>query len=121
MWIVKAYFGEHACLEYSQATNRNHRQATSRVIRDAIKEKYDGIARVYKPREIKFDFKLKYGVDIFYGKAWQAREHALNSIRGRAEESFLRLPLYFAMLESKIWKQLRELLLMMNNVLNIVS
>ena len=101
LWIVKTYFREHACLQYSQAMNGNHRQATSRVIGDAIKEKYDGIARVYKPREIKFDFKLKYGVDISYDKAWRAREHALNSVRGTAEESFSRLPLYFAMLESK--------------------
>ena len=44
LWMVKAYFGEHACLQYSQAANGNHRQATSRVIGDAIKEKYDGIA-----------------------------------------------------------------------------
>ena len=55
--MVKAYFGEHACLQYSQATNKNHRQTTNRVIGDAIKEKYDEIARVYKPREIKFGFK----------------------------------------------------------------
>ena len=99
--MVKAYFGEHACLQYSQPANGNHRQATSRVIGDAIEEKYDEIARVYKPREIKFDFKLKYGVDISYDKAWRAREHVLNSIRGTAEESFSRLPLYFAMLDSK--------------------
>ena len=73
--IVKAYFGEHACLQYSQATNGNHRQATSRVIGNGIKEKYDRIARVYKPREIKFDFKLKYGVNISYDKAWQKNIH----------------------------------------------
>ena len=29
LWIVKAYFREHACFQYSQAMNGNHRQATS--------------------------------------------------------------------------------------------
>ena len=36
---------------------------------DAIKEKYDGIARVYKRHEIKFNFILKYGVNLSYDKA----------------------------------------------------
>ena len=56
--------------------------------------------KIYKPNEIKHDIKLKYGVDISYDKAWRAREHALNSIRGTAEQSFSQLPSYFAMLEA---------------------
>ena len=34
-------------------------------------------------------------------KAWRTIEHVLNSIKGAAEESFLRLSFYFTILESK--------------------
>ena len=88
-------------MKFAQATHGNHRQASSRILGEVIKDKYDGIARVYKPREIKHDIKLNYGVEISYDKAWRAREHALNSIRGTAEQSFSQLPSYFAMLEAK--------------------
>ena len=100
LFIVRKHEHEHECLKYSQIGNGTHKQATSRVLGDTIKDKYNGIARVYKPKEIRFDMKLKYGVDISYDKTWRAREHALNSIRGTAEESFSRLPSYFSMLEA---------------------
>ena len=43
LWILKTYFGEHACLQYSQAANGNHRQATSRVIGNVIKKNIMGL------------------------------------------------------------------------------
>ncbi|XP_038680939.1 uncharacterized protein LOC119981869 [Tripterygium wilfordii] len=45
------------------------------------------------------DMRREYGVNITYDKAWRARECALDSLRGSAEESFAYLPHYCAVLE----------------------
>ena len=50
-----------------------HRQASSKLVGDEIKEKYDGIARQYRPKEIVFDIDKQHGVRITYTKAWRAK------------------------------------------------
>ena len=47
------------------------------------------------------DMRKDMGVSISYVKAWRAREHALELVRGSPEESYAILPSYCAMLEAK--------------------
>ncbi|XP_020413017.1 uncharacterized protein LOC109947442 [Prunus persica] len=47
------------------------------------------------------DMRKDMGVSISDVKTWRAREHALELVRGSAEESYMRLPSYCAMLEAK--------------------
>ena len=98
--MVKIYDNTHVC-SLIHDENEDHKQASSQVIGNVIKSKYDGIARIYKPKEIVHDFRVQYAVTISYDKAWRAREFALQSVRGTAEESFKLLPSYFAMLEAR--------------------
>ena len=97
-FFVRVFKNVHEC---SQVMNLHpgHRQASCRLVGDEIKQKYDGIARQYRPKEIALDFQNQYGVRISYEKAWRARESALNSLRGTPEESFRLLPLWCSMLE----------------------
>ncbi|XP_070675801.1 uncharacterized protein [Malus domestica] len=41
------------------------------------------------------------GVSISYVKAWRAKEHAMELVKGSPEESYTVLPSYFAVLEAK--------------------
>ncbi|KAI5312927.1 hypothetical protein L3X38_042101 [Prunus dulcis] len=76
-------------------------QASSYLIGQCIKSKYEGVSRVLRPHDIMEDMRKDMGVSISYVKAWRAREHALELVRGSAEESHMRLPSYCAMLEAK--------------------
>ena len=96
---IKKYIEGHTCS--SDVLQKEHRQASSWLIGQCIKSKFEEADRVYRPNEIKQDMKLEFGINISYDKAWRARESALNSIRGSHEGSYATLPLYCAMLEMK--------------------
>ncbi|CAB4286245.1 unnamed protein product [Prunus armeniaca] len=66
-----------------------------------IKSNYEGVSRVHGPHDIIEDMRKDMGVLISYMKAWRAREHALELVRGSPNESYMRLPSYCAMLEAK--------------------
>ncbi|KAI5343776.1 hypothetical protein L3X38_011652 [Prunus dulcis] len=76
-------------------------KASSYLIGQCIKSKYEGVSRVHRPHDIVEDMRKDMGVSISYVKAWRAREHALELVRGLAKESYMRLPSYCAMLEAK--------------------
>lgn len=96
---VRKYYPVHNCsLDISQ---RNHRQASSKLISKFIQSKCDGVARSYKPGSIREDILKQFGVNISYDKAWRAREYALHSVKGSLEESFSLLSAYCEMLEKK--------------------
>ena len=99
LFRIKEVDLKHTCKYKNKRVDGDNRQANSRTIGQVIRSKYDGIARVYKPREIMHDINMRYGIKISYDKAWRARECALRSVRGSAEDSFALLPSYFAMLE----------------------
>ena len=52
----------------------------------------------YNPRDIQRDLKQNYGVTINYQKAWRSKEKALESIRGKASESYGMIPSFMYML-----------------------
>ncbi|XP_038686652.1 protein FAR1-RELATED SEQUENCE 6-like [Tripterygium wilfordii] len=79
--------------------NRSHMQASGKVIGECIKSKYNGVGRIYRPKDIIQDVRQEFGVNISYDKAWRAREAALESVRGTPEDSFSYLPHYCAELE----------------------
>ncbi|CAL9025821.1 unnamed protein product, partial [Prunus brigantina] len=97
--MVKKYFTKHSCS--LDAIHRHHRQTSSSLIGQFIKSKYDGVSRVHRPHDIMEDMRKDMGVSISYVKAWRAREHALELVRGSPEESYAILPSYCAMLEAK--------------------
>ncbi|XP_070662299.1 uncharacterized protein [Malus domestica] len=96
---VRKFETNHSCS--LDVVQHDHRQESSSVVGQFIKSKYEGASRVYRPKDIIEDMRAQVGVNMSYEKAWRAREHAFDMIRGSPEESFAALPAYCAMLESK--------------------
>nr|XP_028964814.1 PKS-NRPS hybrid synthetase CHGG_01239-like [Malus domestica] len=96
---VRKYVTMHSCS--LDVINRHHRQVSSSLIGQCIKSKYEGVSRVHRPRDIIEDMLKDMGVSISYVKAWRAKEHAMELVRGSSEESYALLPSYFAVLEAK--------------------
>ncbi|XP_038888366.1 uncharacterized protein LOC120078210 [Benincasa hispida] len=89
---ITKYMRSHTCS--IGILNHDHKQATTTVVGELIKDKFTGIGRVYKPRHIIEDMKKEYGVNISYDKAWRARETAYALARGTPEESCIVLHTY---------------------------
>ncbi|CAL2244556.1 unnamed protein product [Prunus armeniaca] len=79
--------------------NDNHRQATASLVATSLKRKLKDCRTIYRPSDIMRDVKQNFGFTIHYSKAWKARELALMSIRGLAEEAYYILPAYCYELE----------------------
>ncbi|XP_034217974.1 uncharacterized protein LOC117629560 [Prunus dulcis] len=76
-----------------------HRQATTALVASSLKRKLKDCRTIYTPSDIMRDVKHNFGCTIHYSKAWKARELALLSIRGSAEEAYYILPAYCYELE----------------------
>nr|XP_028949183.1 uncharacterized protein LOC103401792 [Malus domestica] len=76
-------------------------RATKLQVSEFFESKNEGASRVYRPKDIIEDMRAQVGVNMSYEKAWRAREHAFDMIRGSPEESFAALHAYCTMLESK--------------------
>ncbi|XP_020415435.1 uncharacterized protein LOC109947963 [Prunus persica] len=76
-----------------------HRQATAALVATSLKSKLKDCRTIYTPSDIMKDVKHNFGCTIHYSKAWKARELALLSIRGSAEEAYYILPAYCYELE----------------------
>ncbi|KAL6179238.1 hypothetical protein ACLB2K_050754 [Fragaria x ananassa] len=97
---VRKFHNEHSCS--LDIMHRDHRQASSSLIGQFVKSKFEGgTSRIYRPRDIIDDACVQLGVNMGYNKAWRAREAALEIARGSPEGSFAILPAYCAMLERK--------------------
>ncbi|KAI5343183.1 hypothetical protein L3X38_011059 [Prunus dulcis] len=74
--------------------NDNHRQATAALVATSFKRKFKDSQTIYTPSDIMRYVKHNFGLTIHYSKAWKAREVALLSIGGSAEEAYYILPAY---------------------------
>ncbi|XP_021833424.1 uncharacterized protein LOC110773230 [Prunus avium] len=77
----------------------NHLQATAALVATSFKRTFKDSRTIYTTSDIMRDVKHKFGFSIHYSKAWKARELALLSIRGSAEETYYILAAYCYELE----------------------
>ncbi|KAL5580559.1 hypothetical protein UlMin_013001 [Ulmus minor] len=95
-WMVTKFVKEHICVvDYKR---EGHRQATSWVIGDCLKNRYIASSRTFKPKDIIDDVRERFGVQITYNKAWRAREVAYDTLRGTPEVSYTFLPSFLHVL-----------------------
>ena len=59
LFRIKQVDLKHTCKYNNKGVDGDNRQANSRTIGQVIRSKYDGIARVYKPREIMHDINVR--------------------------------------------------------------
>nr|XP_009789890.1 PREDICTED: uncharacterized protein LOC104237433 [Nicotiana sylvestris] len=67
------------------------RQASSSLIGGMIRPKLTNHKRKYIPKDIIDDVKTDLGVDVSYMLAWQAKEKAMNFLRGELADSYNKL------------------------------
>lgn len=79
----------------------SHRQASSRLIGQLIKDKLKDASRIYTPRNIRDDIQNDYGVCLPYIKSWHSKKEVLKIVCGDPLQLFKELPLYFHVLEEK--------------------
>ncbi|KAL6537644.1 hypothetical protein OROHE_012271 [Orobanche hederae] len=60
----------------------SHKQATSEIVSECIKNRFTNLRRIYTPTDIVDDMMEEYNLSISYQKAWRSREKALTKVRG---------------------------------------
>ncbi|XP_073275502.1 uncharacterized protein [Primulina huaijiensis] len=94
---VRKYTFKHTCsLDFR---HNGHRQASSWAIGQHIKSRLQDLNQSYKPSTIIGDIRREFGINLSYRKAWKAKEHALELIRGSPEDSYGNLASYCYILE----------------------
>ncbi|KAL5582870.1 hypothetical protein UlMin_015312 [Ulmus minor] len=89
-WMVTKFVKEHSyAVDYKREV---HRQATSWVIGDCLKNRYIAPSLTFKPKDIVDDVRERFGVQISYNKARRAHEAAYDTLQGTPEESYSILP-----------------------------
>ena len=91
-WLVRRIEQTHTCM--SDQLSDGHRQASSQLIGELIKDKFADCSRIYTPKNIQADIQSEYGVLLSYSKAWRAKEAALTLLSGDPAASYNLLPLY---------------------------
>ncbi|XP_038896605.1 uncharacterized protein LOC120084863 [Benincasa hispida] len=98
LWMLRKYISDHNCL--MNTTQSCHRQASSSVIGDYLKEDFRFISTDHSlPRDIVYKARTKLGVNISYQKAWRVKEHILRSLNGDAAKSYSLIPQFFQRLK----------------------
>ncbi|XP_022154346.1 uncharacterized protein LOC111021631 [Momordica charantia] len=93
-WIFCISKYVHAHTYTIDTVNHDHKQASSWVVANLIKDRVPGTGRIYKIKHIKEDVRKEFGVTISYDKAHRARELAYAIVRGRQEDSYMHLHAY---------------------------
>lgn len=78
-FLIRKFHNSHTCL--TEKFHRNHHQASSWVVGQLIKSKFEEGASDYRPNDIIKDVEKQLGVTISYDKAWRAREIALRCLK----------------------------------------
>lgn len=98
--MLRKYIFYHDC--YMNSMQSSHRQASSSVIRDCLKEDFRFRSTNHSlPRDIIYKANTKPGVNISYQKTWRAKEHILKSLYVDVAESYSLIP--------KFLKKLKEI------------
>ncbi|XP_048599674.1 uncharacterized protein LOC125579845 [Brassica napus] len=96
-FIIKKYEPDHSC----SPSSRNHsvRTASSKTVGTLIKHKYETVKEGLKPNDIIQFMRNDHGVEISYSLAWEAREYAVNVVRGIPEKGYEKIPKYLHMMK----------------------
>ncbi|XP_018460226.1 uncharacterized protein LOC108831162 [Raphanus sativus] len=96
-FIIKKYVPDHTCAPSSR--NHSVRTASSKTVGTLIMHKYESVKEGPKPNDIIQLMRNDHGVEISYPLAWEAREYAVNVVRGIPEEVYGKIPKYLHMMK----------------------
>ncbi|CAH9128404.1 unnamed protein product, partial [Cuscuta epithymum] len=91
MFQIRRFDPVHVCsIDFRQG---KHRQATSSVIAKLVAHKFlDASTVPYKPKQIRADMSMEYGISMSYKKSWKARKQAMEMQFGSDADSYQMLP-----------------------------
>ncbi|KAG7034463.1 hypothetical protein SDJN02_04192, partial [Cucurbita argyrosperma subsp. argyrosperma] len=78
-FLIRKFHIVHTCL--TEKVHCNHHQASSWVVGQLIKSKFEEGASDYRPNDIIKDVEEQLGVTISYDKAWRTREIAFRYLK----------------------------------------
>ncbi|KAL6580983.1 hypothetical protein OROMI_006906 [Orobanche minor] len=96
MFKVRKMIDVHTCS--SNILMGNHRQASSELVSECIKDRFMNLKKVYTPLDIVEDMMKDYQIYISYQKAWRSKERALAKLRGNPHDYSL-IPSWLYMVE----------------------
>ena len=91
-FIIRKYVAEHSCAP--SARNKFVRTASAKTIGNLIMHKYDGVKAGPKCNDIIELMRGEHGIEVSKTLAWDAREYAINTMRGIPETSYAKIPKY---------------------------
>ncbi|XP_013639420.1 PREDICTED: uncharacterized protein LOC106344623 [Brassica oleracea var. oleracea] len=94
--IIKKYVGEHTCAPSSKT--KAGKTASAKTIGSLIMHRYEGVKEAPKCNDIIQIMRMDHGCEITKSLAWDAREYAVNAVRGIPERSYGKIPKYLHML-----------------------
>jgi len=96
-FIIRKYVAEHSCAP--SARNKSVRTASVKTIGNLIMHKYDGVKAGPKCNDIIELMRGEHGIEVSKSLAWDAREYAINTMRGIPETSYAKIPKYLYMMK----------------------
>ncbi|KAF3555606.1 hypothetical protein F2Q69_00011388 [Brassica cretica] len=96
-FIIKKYVPDHSCA----ASNRKGsvRTASAKTVGTMIMHKYETAKEGLISNDIIQYMRMVYGVEISYSLAWDAREYAINAMKGIPEKGYEKIPKYLHMMK----------------------
>ncbi|KAK3205605.1 hypothetical protein Dsin_019651 [Dipteronia sinensis] len=85
-WQIQKYNKEHSCT--IDVLHARFQQASAWVIGELYSLKLQVNDTTLKPIDIMTEMQLEYGLQVFYTKAWRARDYAESIVFGPAAKSF---------------------------------
>ncbi|XP_013688880.2 uncharacterized protein LOC106392617 [Brassica napus] len=91
-FIIKKYVPDHSCA----ASNRKGsvRTVSAKTVGTLIMHKYETAKEGPRSDDIIQYMRMVYGVEISYSLAWDAREYAINAVKGIPEKGYEKIPKY---------------------------
>ncbi|XP_056851016.1 uncharacterized protein LOC130500259 [Raphanus sativus] len=95
-FVIKKYVGQHSCAPSSKT--KACKTASAKTIGSIIMHKYEGVKEGPKCNDIIQIMRRDHACEISKSLAWDAREYAINAVRGIPERSYGKIPKYLHML-----------------------
>ncbi|XP_018443590.1 uncharacterized protein LOC108815508 [Raphanus sativus] len=96
-FIIKKYVPEHSCAPSNR--NGSVRTASAKTVATLIMHKYETAKEGPKSNDIIQYMRMEHGVEISYSLAWDAREFAINAVKGIPEKGYEKIPKYLHMMK----------------------
>ncbi|KAF3611488.1 hypothetical protein DY000_02046430 [Brassica cretica] len=96
-FIIKKYVPDHSCA----ASNRKGsvRTVSAKTVGILIMHKYETAKEGPRLNDIIQYMRMVHGVEISYSLVWDAREYAINAVKGIPEKGYEKIPKYLHMMK----------------------